>query len=559
MITGPRVPDEILRGLQEATSAAQPQAPAPAPDGLESPFAPVAAGNGTRAEAADMYGAFSVETFANGTPLSDTHEDAGGWLDYVDNFAAPNFWYQDANVQVWAYEQEYDNWEDTYGMDAVVAVYHSGHGVTHADGRYEALLGGTWDGRTRASSDRMRLGDEQVRYVFWSTCQSLRVLDGHNPIRTWQPANLGFRMLFGYETDSLDHPDYGKAFWTHWQTGKSFSTAFMDASWYDISTEQAPAVVACGATPEEARDRLYNERLFSSEAVSSDYWEWRWYNAAASAMATRPRRFEIPAQVLTGRLARRRVDGRYADEVRAKLDVPVAGAAQAVHGRAGVSFLARDGAARLAVQADGSFDAAFRAPNHENTTALGVGRAVAGARDFAAYAGLGEGDLVLDRVLQKWSAGGRSKGDGDLSAPRVTETVVQFTQQLDGMPVLAPGRGQVSVSLDNDGAVTAVRDTTRPVLELSSKSRRPAAEREPRRAPSPADARRGLDRAWERRMRGFLAHGRLPVGFAEVPGSAEIGYAIKGDEAVLTARREISVDCGDGFTKRYRVEAPLAG
>src|SRR3712207_2267996 len=102
MITGPHVPDEILRGLHEATSAAEQrpsESPAPArPDGLESPFAAAAAANGTRAEAADMYGAFSIETFADASPLSDTHEDAGGWLDYVDDFAAPNFWYQDAGV-----------------------------------------------------------------------------------------------------------------------------------------------------------------------------------------------------------------------------------------------------------------------------------------------------------------------------------------------------------------------------------------------------------------------------------------------------------------------------
>ncbi len=572
-VTHREIPDELLQELHAASRRAEqrhrereqldvPMAGA-AGTGMEDPLAAPAAGNGARAVTTDHYGAFSLETFADASPLSKTHDDAAGWLDYVDDFQPYNFWLGDGGVQVWAYEEDYDNWQDTYGMDAVMACYHSGHGTMLSDGRFGAPLGAAWGGRgTWAWSNRMRLGNEQVRYLFWSTCLSLRVLDGHNPIRTWGPANLGFRMLFGYETISYDLPNYGSAFWKHWRAGKSFSTAFMDASWYDCSTRQAPSVTACGATAAEAQNRLYNERFFSWEAASTAWWQWRWYNAAAGAGAVRPARFELPAgEPLAGRLGRRRVDERYAEALRTRfdLDLPAAGL-RAIRFAAGPGFLAQAGETRMAIEPDGSYEVAFRAPNREATNQLTVRAAINAASGFAAQQDLGAGYLVLDRVLLKWDAGGSSEGDGELTEPRVVETVVQFTQQIDGIPVLAPGRGQVSVAVDNDGTITSVRDTTRPVVELGARPRRLVkAPNATTAMPELGEVRRALDLELERHLRSTLLRGRLPIGYAEVPGSAEIGYVMHDDEAVLTARRDVEVDCGSGLFKRYSFEVPVAG
>ncbi len=81
------------------------------------------------AAATDLYGAFSIRDFADGSaPLPQTHGDAQGWLDYLAQFQPANFWYTDTAVQSWAYGETWDNWQDTFGLDAVNAVYHSGHG-----------------------------------------------------------------------------------------------------------------------------------------------------------------------------------------------------------------------------------------------------------------------------------------------------------------------------------------------------------------------------------------------------------------------------------------------
>ena len=46
------------------------------------------------------------------------------------------------------YEETYDNWLDTYGIDAVRAFYHSGHGNMRSDGTFEFPLGNNWGGRS---------------------------------------------------------------------------------------------------------------------------------------------------------------------------------------------------------------------------------------------------------------------------------------------------------------------------------------------------------------------------------------------------------------------------
>src|SRR4051812_5472265 len=226
---------------------------------------------------ANIYGACSLETFADVGGLSFTHEDAGGFLDYVRQFTAPNFWFQDGSVSIWEYTEPYDDWQDTYGMDAVKVFYHSGHGGMDANGVFSAPLGAAWaGGDTWVNSTQMLLGNERLRYLFWSTCSSLRVLDGQSPILTWANANRGLRMLFGFETTSVDDGTYGQRFWSHWRGGESFSTAWLNASW-DISSNQAPSAAACGASAAEAQDRLYNERLFSADPASTAYYSWRWY------------------------------------------------------------------------------------------------------------------------------------------------------------------------------------------------------------------------------------------------------------------------------------------
>lgn len=506
----------------------------------------------------DYYGAFSVQTFAAASPLFATHRDAQGWLAHVEQFKPRNFWYQDAGVAAWAYYEDYDNWEDTYGADAVMAMYHSGHGSMDGNGVFYAALGSNWGGLgTNAASSQMKLGNEQVRYLFWSTCFSLRVLNGNNPIRTWHPANLGFRMLFGYETTSVDSPDYGSAFWKHWSTGKSFSRAFLDASWYDISTHQSPAVVAVGRDAADAANRLNNERLFSFDAVPPNYYQWTYYAAASSAAGTRAASLRLPSRIVTARLA------PYADSVSrarsllARLPLAMRLPREVSAGADG-TIVHTEGDRRLALLPDGTYDVQFAPPNRESSNEASLTATLRTAHDFLRQSGIPSEDLVFDRVLHRYERGGTPKGSGRLEAPRIVETAVRFIQTIDGVPVVAPGHGSVTVTVDNDLNITGLSDRSRPVSKLSERTvRAPPSDGKELSAEALPEPEALLQASWENRLKQFLLRGPMPRSFAVVPGSAEVGYAIKGNSAILVARQEVEVDCGGGFLKRFIVEEPI--
>jgi hypothetical protein len=506
-----------------------------------------------------MCGAFSIETFVNQPALSLTHEDATGWLDYLRQWYVPNFHFQDGGVQVWAYEEENDNYQDTYGLDAVLAVYHSGHGGMGSDGVFFAPLGGTWSDRSDALSTNMRLGNEVVNYVFWSTCNSLRVKEGHDPIRTWQGANLGFRMLFGFETTSVDNADYGRFFWEEYNRPKSFARAWLDASWR-ISQAQEPSVLAVGANGDETNARLEQERVLEWGHVSNAWYQWWWYDRARSA--TDPegvvaRNLQLPGELLVAELTPpaqsleqvRDIAGRHG------VDLP-----EPSGPRAGLLIAERDGQA-LSVSPDGRYELRLGEPNAANTDALSTEDAKRRATELIGEHGLdGDVDIDFDTVRRTMSAGGAPE-NGARDEPRVLETTVQFRQVINGLPVVSQDAGDVRLTLDNDGTLTRIENTTRTVQQLSDHPKTavsgPGGDSEglqPRAAGDPEDL---LSEAW-RSHGARAAQNEQVAGRAQpVPDTSEVGYHIRGNEGRLVARREVELDFGGGILKRYEVIAPI--
>jgi hypothetical protein len=507
------------------------------------------------ADSVDVHGAFSLEKFASASSLSNTHEDAQGFFQYLEKFYPRNFWYKDENVRIWAYEEEYDNWQDTYGMDAVLAPYHSGHGGMGTDGRFHAPLGADWGGKgTTVWSDQMKLGNEQARYVFWSTCLSLCVTGGQNPIRTWstQP-NPGFRMIFGYDTTSVDDPDYGKKFWEKWNSNnRSLSAAFLDASW-DISSNQRPSVAACGATEAEAKDRVFNERMLQWASVSHTWWWWRWYSKAAAVTATRPILTELPSGLLIPVFAPRPADPARLRAIAAKHNIEIPGVFRA--SSFGLMGAGRAGAS-VSLLADGSYEVQFGHPNVDNSRQIATERALDVARGFMRESGVGNEDLLLDSIGYASSAGGTHTGSGQMVEPSVTETVFKFVQAIEGVPIISGGSGgTVTIRVDNDGAVTSLANGRLEIRDLIlRKSLRWPTPGEAQPDPEPKMA---ISRRWQSMLKEWIIEGDMPVAFGVVPGSFEVGYAVDGSTALLVARQEVEVDCGSGYRKRYIVQAPL--
>lgn len=542
----------------------------PSPLELEKPGAA-----GDRDSTFGWWGAFSIENFVNQSALRYTHEDATGWLGYLQQFYDRNFWFADGGVQVWAYEETYDNWQDRYGMDAVCAVYHSGHGGMDGNGVFFAPLGAVWDGRSDAISNRMALGNEKANYIFWSTCTSLRVLDGHSPIRTWAGPNIGFRMIFGFETVSIDSPDYGKKFWDKYRAGQKFGEAWLNASW-DIYHGQAPSVCAVGATQAEAIDRVNNERTFYREHVPDNWYAWRWYYARSTLrtpLTEPPGAFQVqqlaprdPSEELTrlGQLA------SFPTAALEDVQIERQGVANVTSGDRIISTAPH--AVRWVRLAE---------PNHRNTAQLPTERAVEAARAFAEQYADGA-ELVVDSVHDLMQNSGTKDGS-ELGHPVSLETHVTFRQAFDGVPVITPDRGVIRVGLDNDGTVVQAQISTR---KATGTTREPSTHITPpapgggagaAMAPVHSDPRKALDAA-QRRLLGEIeavtagdaypedhpdaAARQRPQGppeVREVPGTFDVGYEMQGNEAFPAARRLIEVGAQDSmFKTRYWVVAPLA-
>jgi hypothetical protein len=58
-----------------------------------------------------------------------------------------------------------------------------------------------------------------------------------------------------------------------------------------------------------------------------------------------------------------------------------------------------------------------------------------------------------------------------------------------------------------------------------------------------------LAREWTKPIASMVVRGQAPVEFATVPGSTEIGYDIRGNEAILVAQRVVEVHLGNGYRK----------
>ncbi|WP_030791973.1 DUF6345 domain-containing protein [Streptomyces sp. NRRL S-920] len=533
------------------------------PSPLE-PEKPGAAGE--RDSTFGWWGAFSIQKFVNQSSLYHTHADATGWLDYLQQFYDRNFWFADGGAQVWAYEETYDNWQDRYGMDAVCAVYHSGHGGMDNNGVFFAPLGAAWDGRSDAVSNRMALGNEKANYVFWSTCDSLKVTGGHSPIRTWAGPNIGFRMIFGFETVSIDSPDYGKKFWEKWRAGQTYCDAWLNASW-DIHHGQAPSVAAAGATQAEAVNRLNTERNFYREHVPDNWYAWRWYYAREGVREPLTR---IPGRQQIVQLAPRNPGEELAGLGRLA-DFPSAALQEVQVEQQGV-LSATSGDRIVSTDARGVSWVKLAAPNHRNTQQLPTERAVEAARSFAERYAEGA-ELVVDSVLDLMQNTGTKDGS-EIGRPVSLETHVTFRQVFDGVPVITPDRGLIRVGLDNDGTVIQSQIATR---RPTGATREPSTEVSPPEpkagkssaAPLERDPRKALDAAQKTLLahlaavtadqprEGAAAEQELRV--QDVPGTFEVGYEVEDNEAYPAARKLIEIGSRDSmFRTRRWVVAPLA-
>lgn len=429
-----------------------------------------------------------------------------------------------------------------HGIDSVTVFYHSGHGGMDNQGNFSFPVYNNNQG-DRIYSTQMKLGNEKVRYLFWSTCLSCRVSDGHTPIRTWAKANRGFRMLFGYDTTSYDNPNYGKKFWTNRMNFlKSNSYAFLDASWY-ISHNQSPVAVACGATKEEAQNRVYKERSFDPSTVSHTWWSWLFYNKVKDVNSIKNNL--LPSKLLVAEIEAQTVDTEYVQRILNKYNLKMEQTQDLPPDND--FFYMKNGDSYIVFENDGSYEIQFKAIDLENKEKISIEKAIEIAKNYIKKIGINEEDLAIDCIRLTEMGGGKfDKGEVIESIePFVIETSIQFSQVINKLSVILPGKGEFLVTIDNNGDIVKVRNSMKKIIKFIDKRDNTIS----------MNPEKSIANIWEEQYLKYWND--KSIKYDEIPGSYEVGYFIKDNKAILVAKKDFKVIFEDGFCKNYSIQASL--
>jgi len=478
----------------------------------------------------NLYGGASIQIYPGGeATLSTPHSDVKAFLDYVGQFNSINFHAMDDDVREWRYDQEFDNWQDRLGMDSVKVFYHHGHSGMAADGRFVAGMGRTWDNTLQADSSRMSFGDTRLRYLLIHGCDSLQMHFGQNPFRTWAKPNKGARMIFGFDGLTYDVDGTGAGFFREWNAGKSFSQAWQDAALGTI-TNHRPASTACGATEEEAQNRLWNERLFNGGAVSDNWYWWRWAGPVPIEVQLN---IPIPrTPPLNLQLAARGRDARTAAKLADRFGVRplLAQTASPEPDAYAKETPALDGP-RLVLLADGSYRVFLAEPDRAakciETDSI---KAIANrtVREMTL-----DVELQFDGLTATHHAGASRSGHEYKEA--IGDVTAHYRQLYNGIPAARGGDGHLTIMLDPSGKVCAIADRTVAVVK--------AVEARPPDG-SDHDAEASLAKA-ENDLRRSLEDAPCKSHLHVVPDSTDVGYRYDRGCAVAVVRRHVEIRTGD--------------
>ncbi len=513
----------------------------------------------------DIHGESSVENFM-GTQknLSNTHESANGFKAYLENWYPSNFHRKDAGVSSWLFQDNssynYDLWTSggtDLGIDGVRTAFHSSHGGMSSN-NYCTSLGSNWASTGwNACSNKMALGgnyysygDERLRYMFWDTCQSVKISGGNDPYTTWGTRSKGIRFVFGYETDSIDSPNYGKYFWEEWNKGKTFKYAFLDASWR-ISTGQAPSLVAFGLNSADAVARRDNERLLYAGSVSNNWAAWSWYNARSASFTTAAEALTTASRLGTPGNVDVVSRGNSNDEVS---EIAEAFGIQlpdesAIKARPTEIKLVRTDAADLVVEKNGNFELTFKSEGEEKATGdvLADDALIARAQELAGQLSFINGQTLRVGMIRDLNE--NTGTEGIQGEAQVTEKTIVLDQTLNDTPFIDPEAGHLEITFGaRSGQLKRVRNTLKAITISKVEGQTASAQ-----TMSLDEARQSAMATFGQAVDGNAAMVSSAILAAE---SEAVGYQMIDGRAVLVYRALISSSAAPGM-RPFQAIIPL--
>ena len=103
--------------------------------------------------------------------------------------------------------------------------------------------------------------------------------------------------------------------------------------------------------------------------------------------------------------------------------------------------------------------------NYRNTELIGENKALKLAEGFISELGLAKGIKLEQATTYHTMQGGGNAKTEELYDPKVIETIIQFRQEHDNLKSVNSGHGLISVAVDNDGKITRVFSSLKPIVD----------------------------------------------------------------------------------------------
>lgn len=405
--------------------------------------------------------------------LTNTSADTWGFINNCASWQKRNFVYAEGDVWADDFRSGSDHYTASHlpagfdGVDSVVIAYISSHGQRISASNARLIMGGTGHGGCSLFTNQMSLGERDLRYLFLSACQMVST----SPGSTWfGPAN-GIRAVLGYDTLSVDSPNYGRFFFENWKRpGAKTSDSFLDASWR-ISHEQTPVVAFFGPDEATAASLRDNEEYFQHSAISSNSIAWSWYDARSLEkdidmpnIADLMLHFAEPGEPLAA--AELITTLSLSDD-----EIPIE--ATILSGET-LCFSTADGSVLAYNKLSGSVDLKLAAFDLSEAVTFSDDEAVTDAtaylnRVHGALLGSdapAEASVELSPYEIRHTSAASANRSGSSSGEKLTHVTVVFRQLVSGIPTIGTG-GVVEITLNGSRVVCRVRSVLREIVSVS--------------------------------------------------------------------------------------------
>ena len=153
--------------------------------------------------------------------------------------------------------------------------------------------------------------------------------------------------------------------------------------------------------------------------------------------------------------------------------------------------------------------------------------------------------LSVDTYRVGYTCGGTQEGSGKMDKEYATDITVLFRPVIEGVSNVNHDHGNFSVTVDNDGSITTIRDTTRPVENI----REAKLYNGPRTTKPNTDVEKMLKTA----AKGRYGKSRITL----LSDTVRVGYDYSGKSGNLVAQGTFEADFGQNIRKQFIIRVPI--